>query len=150
MLRLLRPKQWTKNLLLFAALVFAEELFHPAAFVTACLAFVAFCAASSSIYVVNDLVDVERDRLHPDKRRRPIASRLFNSKSKRHKVPYVLNGPDHGRCQIRGPANRTERRFQARLCRIAPAVGRSPDASYRDSCFFTLGQSGGCMTEVTP
>ena len=74
MLRLLRPKQWTKNLLLFAALVFAEELFHPAAFVTACLAFVAFCVASSSIYIVNDLVDVERDRLHPDKRQRPIAS----------------------------------------------------------------------------
>jgi len=73
-LQLLRPKQWTKNLLLFAALVFAEELFHPAAFVTACLAFVAFCLASSSIYVVNDLVDVERDRLHPDKRQRPIAS----------------------------------------------------------------------------
>ena len=74
MLRLLRPKQWTKNLLLFAALVFAEELFNPAAFVTACLAFVAFCVASSSIYVVNDLVDLERDRLHPDKRQRPIAS----------------------------------------------------------------------------
>jgi 4-hydroxybenzoate polyprenyltransferase len=73
-LRLLRPKQWTKNLLLFAALVFAEELFDPAAFATACLAFVAFCLASSSIYVVNDLVDVERDRLHPDKRQRPIAS----------------------------------------------------------------------------
>jgi len=73
-LRLLRPKQWTKNLLLFAALVFAEELFNPSAFLTACLAFVAFCLASSSVYVVNDLVDVERDRLHPDKRQRPIAS----------------------------------------------------------------------------
>jgi 4-hydroxybenzoate polyprenyltransferase len=73
-LRLLRPRQWTKNLLLFAALLFAEELFHPAALATACLAFVAFCVASSSIYVVNDLVDVERDRLHPDKRQRPIAS----------------------------------------------------------------------------
>jgi 4-hydroxybenzoate polyprenyltransferase len=73
-LRLLRPRQWTKNLLLFAALVFAEELFHPLAFVTACLAFVAFCLASSSVYVVNDLVDAERDRLHPEKRLRPIAS----------------------------------------------------------------------------
>jgi 4-hydroxybenzoate polyprenyltransferase len=73
-LRLLRPRQWTKNLLLFAALVFAEELFHPFAFVTACLAFVAFCLASSSVYVVNDLVDAERDRLHPEKRLRPIAS----------------------------------------------------------------------------
>lgn len=74
MLRLLRPKQWTKNLLLFAALVFAGRLFDPSAFFTACLAFVAFCAASSSVYVVNDLVDAERDRLHADKRHRPIAS----------------------------------------------------------------------------
>ena len=74
MLRLLRPKQWTKNVLLFAALVFAKELFDAQAFATACLAFVAFCLASSSAYVVNDLVDAERDRLHPDKRHRPIAS----------------------------------------------------------------------------
>ncbi|MCP4239987.1 MAG: decaprenyl-phosphate phosphoribosyltransferase [bacterium] len=74
MLRLLRPKQWTKNLLIFAAPLFAERLFDPADFVTACLAFVAFCLASSSCYIVNDLVDVERDRRHPEKRRRPIAS----------------------------------------------------------------------------
>jgi len=73
-LRLLRPKQWTKNVLLFAALVFAKELFDPQALLTACLAFVAFCLASSSAYVVNDLVDAERDRLHPDKRHRPIAA----------------------------------------------------------------------------
>ena len=74
MLRLLRPKQWTKNLLLFAALLFARKLLDPTAFATACLAFVSFCLASSSVYVVNDLVDVERDRLHPEKRNRPIAS----------------------------------------------------------------------------
>lgn len=74
MFRLLRAKQWTKNLLLFAALVFAQQLFEPQAFVTACIAFVAFCLASSSVYVVNDLVDVERDRQHPEKRERPIAS----------------------------------------------------------------------------
>jgi 4-hydroxybenzoate polyprenyltransferase len=73
-LRLLRPKQWTKNLLLFAALLFARKLLDPTAFATACLAFVSFCLASSSVYVVNDLVDVERDRLHPEKRDRPIAS----------------------------------------------------------------------------
>jgi 4-hydroxybenzoate polyprenyltransferase len=72
--RLLRAKQWTKNLLLFAALLFAQQLFDPQAFVTACIAFAAFCLASSSVYVVNDLVDVERDRLHPQKRTRPIAS----------------------------------------------------------------------------
>lgn len=74
MWQLLRPKQWSKNSLLFAALIFAEELLSPVAFFTVCLAFVAFCLASSSVYVVNDLVDVERDRLHPDKRNRPIAS----------------------------------------------------------------------------
>ncbi len=74
MLRLLRAKQWTKNLLLFAALVFAQRLFDPHALLTACVAFVAFCLASSSVYVVNDLVDVERDRQHPRKLNRPIAS----------------------------------------------------------------------------
>ncbi len=74
MLRLLRPKQWTKNLLLFAALLFAEKLLDPASALQALLAFLAFCLASSSVYVVNDLVDVERDRAHPEKRHRPIAS----------------------------------------------------------------------------
>ncbi|MBW2266932.1 MAG: decaprenyl-phosphate phosphoribosyltransferase [Deltaproteobacteria bacterium] len=74
MLQLLRAKQWTKNLLLFAALVFAQRLFDPHSFLTACIAFGAFCLASSSGYVVNDLVDVERDRQHPYKRNRPIAS----------------------------------------------------------------------------
>ena len=74
MLRLLRPRQWIKNLLLFAALVFAKQLFVPHAVGLACVAFVAFCLASSSVYVVNDLVDVERDRQHPEKRRRPIAA----------------------------------------------------------------------------
>jgi len=72
--RLLRPRQWTKNLLLFAALIFAKELFVPHSVLLALLAFAAFCLASSSVYVVNDLLDVERDRLHPEKRNRPIAS----------------------------------------------------------------------------
>ena len=74
MLRLLRPRQWTKNLLLFAALIFARELFDPEAVFLATLGFIAFCMASSSVYVVNDLLDVERDRLHPDKRNRPVAA----------------------------------------------------------------------------
>ena len=73
-LRLLRPRQWIKNLLLFAALVFARQLFVPRSIGLACLAFVAFCLASSSVYVINDLVDAERDRQHPEKRARPIAS----------------------------------------------------------------------------
>ena len=74
MLRLLRPRQWTKNALLFAALVFAEKLFVPEALLRASLGFVCFCLAASSAYVVNDIVDAPRDREHPEKRRRPIAA----------------------------------------------------------------------------
>jgi 4-hydroxybenzoate polyprenyltransferase len=72
--RLLRPRQWTKNALLFAALVFAEKLFVPEALLRASLAFVSFCLAASSAYVINDWIDAPRDREHPEKRRRPIAS----------------------------------------------------------------------------
>lgn len=75
MFQLMRPRQWTKNLLLFAALIFANKLFDPESIILASLAFVAFCLASSSGYVVNDLLDADRDRRHPVKRYRPIASR---------------------------------------------------------------------------
>ena len=74
MLRLLRSRQWTKNLLLFAALIFAKELFNGDAALLALLGFAAFCLASSSVYVINDLLDAELDRSHPIKRNRPIAS----------------------------------------------------------------------------
>jgi 4-hydroxybenzoate polyprenyltransferase len=74
MLELLRPRQWTKNLLLFAALVFAKELFDAKSVFLASLGFAAFCLASSSVYIVNDLLDAELDRRHPGKRNRPIAS----------------------------------------------------------------------------
>lgn len=73
-LRLLRPKQWSKNLLVFAALLFTGG-FHDASLVgKALLAFFGMCALASAVYVFNDLQDVERDRAHPTKRRRPIAS----------------------------------------------------------------------------
>lgn len=74
LLRLLRPRQWSKNLLVFAAAVFANELFVPSSMGLATVAFVAFCLASSSVYVINDLLDVERDRQHPVKRLRPLAA----------------------------------------------------------------------------
>ena len=73
-IRLMRPRQWSKSLLVFAALVFANELFVLASVATALLAFAAFCLASSSVYVINDLLDRERDREHPEKRHRPIAA----------------------------------------------------------------------------
>jgi 4-hydroxybenzoate polyprenyltransferase len=69
----LRPRQWTKNLLLFAGIVFAAEIGDPGRWWRALAAFAAYCAASSAAYLLNDLRDAPADRLHPVKRRRPIA-----------------------------------------------------------------------------
>ncbi len=69
----LRPRQWLKNLLLFAGIIFAAKLGDPSRWLEAVTAFVAYCAASSAAYLVNDLRDAPDDRLHPVKRRRPIA-----------------------------------------------------------------------------
>jgi 4-hydroxybenzoate polyprenyltransferase len=69
-----RPKQWSKNLLVFAGLVFTYNLLNPEMLGRVVAAFVVFCALSSAGYLWNDLRDVEADRLHPVKRRRPIAS----------------------------------------------------------------------------
>jgi 4-hydroxybenzoate polyprenyltransferase len=71
----LRPRQWTKNLLLFAGIVFAAELGDPNRWAAAVAAFVAYCAASSAAYLVNDVRDAEADRRHRVKRFRPVARR---------------------------------------------------------------------------
>jgi 4-hydroxybenzoate polyprenyltransferase len=70
----LRPEQWTKNLFVFAGLVFGLKLFQATAVWRAVAAFAAFCALSGVVYVVNDIIDREADRQHPLKARRPIAS----------------------------------------------------------------------------
>ena len=70
----LRPDQWTKNLIVFAALIFARQLLDPAALAHASAAFLIFCALSGAVYLVNDVSDREADRQHPQKSRRPIAS----------------------------------------------------------------------------
>lgn len=70
----LRPRQWTKNLLVFAGIVFAAKLGDPVRWLEAIACFVAYCAASSAAYLVNDVRDIDADRAHPIKRRRPIAS----------------------------------------------------------------------------
>ncbi len=70
----LRPRQWTKNLLVFAGLIFSQSLHRPALVGRVVLTFVLFCALSSSMYLVNDVLDAERDRAHPQKRDRPVAS----------------------------------------------------------------------------
>jgi len=71
---LLRPKQWTKNLLVFAALLFVGAFRDPHMVWLAVQAFFAMCLASSAVYVVNDLRDIERDRRHPRKKNRPLAA----------------------------------------------------------------------------
>src|SRR5262245_8229877 len=70
----LRPSQWTKNLLIFAALMFGQRLTDLRSVLQASAAFVIFCALSGVVYLVNDVVDREADRRHPIKRTRPIAS----------------------------------------------------------------------------
>jgi 4-hydroxybenzoate polyprenyltransferase len=70
----LRPRQWTKNGLLFVALAFTLNLQQPALLARSLAAFVCFCALSSAGYLLNDVLDVEADRQHPTKRLRPIAA----------------------------------------------------------------------------
>jgi len=73
----MRPKQWTKNVFLFAALVFDLKLFNSVLLGKTIAAFALFCLLSSAVYLINDLTDIERDRLHPTKRNRPLpAGRL--------------------------------------------------------------------------
>lgn len=81
LLRTMRPKEWLKNAFVFAAIAFArdpQELrplwTYPDKLLVTVLAFVLFCMAASSIYIINDLVDIEKDRAHPKKRNRPLPS----------------------------------------------------------------------------
>jgi 4-hydroxybenzoate polyprenyltransferase len=70
----LRPHQWSKNLVVFAALALSKHLFEVEPLLRSLLAFGLFCGLSGSVYLINDVADVERDRLHPVKRLRPVAS----------------------------------------------------------------------------
>src|ERR671931_1175228 len=69
----LRPRQWVKNLFVFGGLVFGQRLFTPSVW-PALAAFVIFCVLSGAIYLVNDVADRDKDRLHPKKRERPVAA----------------------------------------------------------------------------
>jgi len=74
LIKTMRPKQWTKNTVVFAPLIFDEKLFQPTLLARTSLAFLLFCLISSTVYIINDLTDIEKDRLHPKKRERPLAS----------------------------------------------------------------------------
>ncbi len=70
----MRPKQWTKNVIVFAGLFFAEDIFHLNKLKAALVAFFVFCMISSCGYLINDIMDRKKDRMHPKKRFRPIAA----------------------------------------------------------------------------
>jgi 4-hydroxybenzoate polyprenyltransferase len=74
LITLLRPKQYYKNFLIFAGIVFSGNLLNTALLITSILGFMAFCLASSGQYIFNDIMDREKDKKHPKKRNRPIAA----------------------------------------------------------------------------
>ena len=74
LLRLMRPHQWVKNTFVFVGLLFGHAWHDPHLVTQAVIAFVAFCLVSSAIYTINDIVDIEQDRQHPKKCKRPLAS----------------------------------------------------------------------------
>jgi 4-hydroxybenzoate polyprenyltransferase len=73
-IKLMRPRQWTKNLAVFAAIIFSANLFNTHLLVLVTLAFVSFCLVCSGFYSVNDVIDAEADRQHPVKCARPVAA----------------------------------------------------------------------------
>ena len=75
LIKTMRPRQWaTKNIFIFAALVFDKQLFVVDSFLRTLAGFALFCLISSSVYIFNDIADVEADRQHPEKKNRPIPS----------------------------------------------------------------------------
>ena len=73
-IKLIRIPQWIKNFFVFVPLVFSLHLFNKEYYLTSLTGFIAFCLASSVVYIINDITDVEADRAHPEKKNRPIAS----------------------------------------------------------------------------
>lgn len=79
-IRTARPRQWLKNLSVFAAPVFAGSVFEPRVFTAGIRAFIAFCLVSSGAYFINDIIDAPKDRKHPIKKNRPIASKKLSER----------------------------------------------------------------------
>lgn len=85
----LRPNQWVKNLILFAAIIFNGKLFDGRFFWITFLGFIIFCAISSASYIFNDIIDLDFDKIHPEKKDRPLASGLI-SKSLASETAFLL------------------------------------------------------------
>ncbi len=80
LLKTMRPQQWTKNVIIYAALIFDGKLLQPGQFQRTTLIVLCFSLLSSSVYILNDLVDIENDRSHPRKSRRPLPSGQLNQR----------------------------------------------------------------------
>jgi 4-hydroxybenzoate polyprenyltransferase len=83
----MRPKQWYKNLVLFIGIIFSLNLFHIELWIDAISGFAIFCLLSGSIYIINDYMDIDKDRKHPKKRNRPLPSGRLN---KNHALGFAM------------------------------------------------------------
>ena len=78
----MRPRQWTKNLFVFAGLLFTLDYYHPLTdYTKVALAFILFCILSGAVYLINDILDAEYDRKHPEKSQRPVAAGKLSEKA---------------------------------------------------------------------
>lgn len=87
---LLRPKQWIKNLFLFAALLFSRNIDKPQYILHAFYAFLCFCITSSAVYIFNDICDMEKDRNHPRKKERPLAAEIISRREAQFLMAVML------------------------------------------------------------
>jgi 4-hydroxybenzoate polyprenyltransferase len=78
LIKTMRPKQWVKNVFVFAPLIFDEKLFDARYLARTIAGFVLLCMTSGTVYIINDLADIEKDRNHPEKRHRPLATGTLN------------------------------------------------------------------------
>ena len=121
----LRPRQWTKNLLLFAGIVFAAELDDASRWARALTAFAVYCAASSAAYLLNDLRDADADRLHPVKRRRPLARGELSART----ALVAARPAGRGRPGRGGAARVVRARLLARVPRAPGRLHAPPEAA---------------------
>ena len=90
LIELIRPKQWIKNVFVFAPILFAGELFQFDALIKTIYAFFAFCGASGLVYIINDISDIESDRYHKEKRFRPLASGVITIRQAQIFFVFIL------------------------------------------------------------
>jgi 4-hydroxybenzoate polyprenyltransferase len=92
LIKTMRPRQWMKNVLIFTPLVFDQQLNNFPALVRTTAGFVLFCLAAGAVYIINDLIDLEADRKHPDKKFRPLAAGLLSPRAAQLVAGLIIVG----------------------------------------------------------